>query len=51
MAKKKKKTGDTAQANSIQFTVGRIDAGIAILLSPSHHVVEFPTEALPGPPF
>jgi hypothetical protein len=30
-----------------QFTVGKLDAGMAILLSPDHHVVEFPATILP----
>ena len=32
---------------SQQFTVGKLDAGLAILLSPDHHVVEFPSTILP----
>ncbi|KAI9014676.1 Chitin synthase, class 5 [Gaertneriomyces sp. JEL0708] len=35
------------QVSSVQLTVGKIDAGTAILLSPSHHLIEFPTQILP----
>ncbi|KAJ3202024.1 Chitin synthase, class 5 [Entophlyctis luteolus] len=30
-----------------EFTVGKVDAGIAILLSPDHHLIEFPSTILP----
>jgi NAD-dependent DNA ligase len=36
------------QVASVQFTVGKVDAGTALLLSPDHHVVEFPASILPG---
>ena len=29
------------------FTVGKLDAGVAILLSPDHHLLEFPATILP----
>ena len=32
---------------SVQFTVGKLDAGMAILLSPNHDVVEIPSSMLP----
>ncbi|KAJ3078081.1 Chitin synthase, class 5 [Quaeritorhiza haematococci] len=32
---------------SVQFTVGKLDAGMAILLSPDHHLIEFPATILP----
>lgn len=35
------------EAVSVQFTVGKIDAGIAILLSPENHIIEFPSSILP----
>ncbi|OAJ37008.1 hypothetical protein BDEG_21088 [Batrachochytrium dendrobatidis JEL423] len=35
------------QVTSIQFTVGKVDAGIAVLLSPDHHLIEFPANLLP----
>jgi hypothetical protein len=31
----------------IKFTVGRIDAGLALLLTPDHYLVEFPAILLP----
>ncbi|KAI8815427.1 BRCT domain-containing protein [Cladochytrium replicatum] len=31
----------------VQFTVGKVDAGMAILLSPDHHLIEFPATILP----
>lgn len=34
-------------ATSVQFTVGKVDAGMAILLSPDHHLIEFPATILP----
>ena len=34
-------------ASSTQFTIGKIDAGLAILLSPDNYVVEFPSSILP----
>ncbi|KAI9098086.1 BRCT domain-containing protein [Phlyctochytrium arcticum] len=35
------------EVSSVQFTIGKIDAGVAILLSPHHHTVEFPAQILP----
>ncbi|TPX65848.1 hypothetical protein SpCBS45565_g04847 [Spizellomyces sp. 'palustris'] len=35
------------EVTSVQFTIGKIDAGMAILLSPHHHTVEFPAQILP----
>jgi predicted Na+-dependent transporter len=35
------------EASSVQFTVGKIDAGLAILLSADNHVLEFPSAMLP----
>ncbi|KAI8896178.1 hypothetical protein BC833DRAFT_114383 [Globomyces pollinis-pini] len=35
------------EVSSVQFTIGKIDAGLAILLSPDNHVVEFPATILP----
>jgi hypothetical protein len=35
------------EATSVQFTVGKLDAGMAILLSPDHHLIEFPATILP----
>eukprot|EP00842_Homolaphlyctis_polyrhiza_P003880 jgi/Hompol1/4493/HPOL_000555-RA len=35
------------QVTSVQFTVGKVDAGMAILLSPDHHLIEFPANLLP----
>ncbi|KAJ1568589.1 Chitin synthase, class 5 [Cladochytrium tenue] len=32
---------------SQEFTVGKVDAGMAILLSPDHHLIEFPATILP----
>ncbi|KAG0166157.1 Chitin synthase, class 5 [Apophysomyces sp. BC1034] len=32
---------------SIQFTVGKLDAGMAILLTEDHHLIEFPSLLLP----
>ncbi|CDS10958.1 hypothetical protein LRAMOSA03223 [Lichtheimia ramosa] len=32
---------------SVQFTVGRLDAGMAILLTEDHHLIEFPSLLLP----
>ncbi|TPX69716.1 hypothetical protein CcCBS67573_g06779 [Chytriomyces confervae] len=32
---------------SQEFTVGKVDAGMAILLSPDHHLIEFPSTILP----
>ncbi|TPX30631.1 hypothetical protein SeMB42_g07892 [Synchytrium endobioticum] len=37
----------TQEVTSVQFTVGKLDAGMAILLSPDHHLVEFPATILP----
>ena len=37
----------TNVASSTQFTIGKIDAGLAILLSPDNDVVEFPSSILP----
>jgi hypothetical protein len=34
-------------ASAVQFTVGKIDAGVAILLSQDNHVIEFPSAMLP----
>ena len=34
-------------ASSTQFTIGKIDAGLAVLLSPDNYVVEFPSSILP----
>jgi len=31
----------------VQFTVGKLDAGMAILLTPDHHQIEFPSILLP----
>jgi NAD-dependent DNA ligase len=36
-----------ADATTVQFTVGKIDAGLAVLLSPENYVVEFPSAILP----
>jgi chitin biosynthesis protein CHS5 len=36
------------EASSVQFTVGKIDAGLAILLSPDNHTLEFPSSMLPS---
>lgn len=33
--------------SKVQFTVGKVEAGIAVLLSPMHHLVEFPSQILP----
>ncbi|KAJ3417023.1 MutS protein msh5 [Chytridiales sp. JEL 0842] len=33
---------------SQEFTVGKVDAGMAILLSPDHHLIEFPATILPA---
>ncbi|KAI9327638.1 BRCT domain-containing protein [Zopfochytrium polystomum] len=35
------------EAVSQEFTVGKVDAGMAILLSPDHHLIEFPATILP----
>ncbi|KAJ3022590.1 Chitin synthase, class 5 [Thoreauomyces humboldtii] len=35
------------EATSVQFTIGKIDAGMAMLLSPQHHLIEFPSQILP----
>ncbi|KAJ3129419.1 Chitin synthase, class 5 [Nowakowskiella sp. JEL0407] len=35
------------EVTSVQFTVGKLDAGMAILLSPNHHLIEFPATILP----
>ncbi|KAJ1548230.1 Chitin synthase, class 5 [Nowakowskiella sp. JEL0078] len=35
------------EVSSVQFTVGKLDAGMAILLSPGHHLIEFPSTILP----
>ncbi|RKP03295.1 hypothetical protein CXG81DRAFT_9693 [Caulochytrium protostelioides] len=35
------------EVTSVQFTVGKLDAGMAILLSPDHHLIEFPATILP----
>ncbi|KAJ1567031.1 Chitin synthase, class 5 [Nowakowskiella sp. JEL0078] len=35
------------EISSVQFTVGKLDAGMAILLSPGHHLIEFPSTILP----
>ncbi|KAI8921787.1 BRCT domain-containing protein [Entophlyctis helioformis] len=35
------------EVTSVQFTVGKVDAGMAILLSPDHHLLEFPAVMLP----
>ncbi|KAH6568549.1 hypothetical protein BASA50_001182 [Batrachochytrium salamandrivorans] len=40
-------TTEMIQVTSIQFTVGKVDAGMAILLSPDHHLIEFPANLLP----
>ncbi|KAG9291089.1 hypothetical protein G9A89_012961 [Geosiphon pyriformis] len=32
---------------SVQFTVGKLDAGMAILLTEDHHLIEFPSLLLP----
>ncbi|CAJ0830058.1 14869_t:CDS:2 [Entrophospora sp. SA101] len=34
-------------ATSVQFTVGKLDAGMAILLTEEHHLIEFPSLLLP----
>ncbi|KAI9184046.1 Chitin synthase, class 5 [Blastocladiella emersonii ATCC 22665] len=36
-----------AQSAAIQLVVGKIDAGVAILLTGDHHILEFPTLLLP----
>ncbi|KAL7749496.1 Chitin synthase, class 5 [Sorochytrium milnesiophthora] len=33
---------------TVQLVVGKIDAGVAILLTPDHHILEFPTLLLPA---
>ncbi|OZJ05505.1 hypothetical protein BZG36_01912 [Bifiguratus adelaidae] len=33
---------------SVQFTVGKLDAGMAILLTEDHHLIEFPSLLLPS---
>ncbi|KAI7862855.1 hypothetical protein BDF14DRAFT_1850055 [Spinellus fusiger] len=33
---------------SVQFTVGKLDAGMAILLTEDHHLIEFPSLLLPN---
>lgn len=33
--------------SKFQFTVGKLDAGMALLLSPDHHLIEFPATILP----
>ncbi|CAO3600239.1 unnamed protein product [Absidia cylindrospora] len=33
---------------SVQFTVGKVDAGMAILLTEDHHLIEFPSLLLPN---
>lgn len=38
--------GETA-SNRQQFTVGKLDAGLAVLISQDHHVVEIPATLLP----
>ncbi|KAI8818711.1 BRCT domain-containing protein [Fimicolochytrium jonesii] len=35
------------EVTSVQFTVGKVDAGVAMLLSPHHHLLEFPSQILP----
>lgn len=35
------------QSQKIMFTVGRMDAGLALLLTPDHYLVEFPAILLP----
>ncbi|KAI8905020.1 BRCT domain-containing protein [Gorgonomyces haynaldii] len=35
------------QVTSVQFSVGKLDAGMALLLSPDHHIIEFPSAMLP----
>ncbi|KAL2913511.1 hypothetical protein HK105_206971 [Polyrhizophydium stewartii] len=37
----------TPSRGRLQFTVGKVDAGVAILLSPDHHLIEFPANLLP----
>ncbi|CAO3685624.1 unnamed protein product [Rhizopus microsporus] len=32
---------------SVQFTVGKLNAGMAILLTEDHHLIEFPSLLLP----
>ncbi|CAI2162074.1 6038_t:CDS:2 [Funneliformis geosporum] len=34
-------------STSVQFTVGKLDAGMAILLTEDHHLIEFPSLLLP----
>ncbi|CAB4375823.1 hypothetical protein RhiirA5_362355 [Rhizophagus irregularis] len=36
-----------ATSTSVQFTVGKLDAGMAILLTEDHHLIEFPSLLLP----
>ncbi|TPX56260.1 hypothetical protein PhCBS80983_g04660 [Powellomyces hirtus] len=35
------------EVTSVQFTIGKVDAGMAMLLSPHHHLIEFPSQILP----
>ncbi|KAG0227710.1 Chitin synthase, class 5 [Actinomortierella wolfii] len=35
------------QQTSVQFTVGKLDAGMVILLTEDHHLIEFPSLLLP----
>ncbi|KAL1921010.1 uncharacterized protein VTP21DRAFT_11645 [Calcarisporiella thermophila] len=36
-----------ASSSSVQFTVGKLDAGMALLLTADHHLIEFPSLLLP----
>ncbi|CAH1762156.1 11381_t:CDS:2 [Entrophospora sp. SA101] len=37
----------STSSTSVQFTVGKLDAGMAILLTEDHHLIEFPSLLLP----
>ncbi|KAG0322539.1 Chitin synthase, class 5 [Dissophora globulifera] len=39
--------GLSKQNSSIRFTVGKVDAGMTILLTEDHHLIEFPSLLLP----
>ncbi|KAI8870575.1 hypothetical protein GQ42DRAFT_162595 [Ramicandelaber brevisporus] len=40
-------TGTAAPVSRVQFTVGKMDAGMAILLTEDNHLIEFPSLLLP----
>ncbi|KAL1917263.1 uncharacterized protein VTP21DRAFT_4919 [Calcarisporiella thermophila] len=37
----------SSTSSSVQFTVGKLDAGMALLLTDDHHLIEFPSLLLP----